>query len=229
MEREMGGNKSVSIASLIAVIAMSLCVLIAVALLSQAAWQQWRLSVEDSFSASAEDPLSLRETYLERKVMSLASSLLDRRDIKVTVQVEDIAKGAQGAERKTVLALINRATPDPNMEQALSSLVTAGLGLNEARGDQLAVKFHAFPSLSGSKTMLFGLDLVQRVYLGIALLLLGFLGLILAIYRYRQRRAKALQTEGDYRDQLQRFKNIAQEEPNRVASVLSEWLNGAPS
>lgn len=225
----MGGNKSVLIANLMTMLVMSLCVLIAVALLSQVAWQHWRLSVEESFDASAEDPHSQRETYLERKVMSLASSLLDRRDIKVTVQVEEIAKGAQGAERKTVLALINRATPDPKMEQVLSSLVTTGLGLNEARGDQLAVQFHAFPSLSGSKTMLFGFDLVQRVYLGIALLLLGVLGLILASYRYRQRRAKALQTEGDYRDQLLRFKNIAQEEPNRVASVLSEWLNGAPS
>jgi flagellar biosynthesis/type III secretory pathway M-ring protein FliF/YscJ len=66
------------------------------------------------------------------------------------------------------------------------------------------------------------------MYIGLALLLVGSLGLVWALHRYRESRVQSQELLEDYSDQLRRFKDIAQDEPTRVASVLSEWLNGVP-
>jgi flagellar biosynthesis/type III secretory pathway M-ring protein FliF/YscJ len=66
------------------------------------------------------------------------------------------------------------------------------------------------------------------MFIGLALLLVASLGLVWALHRYRQSRVQSQESLDDYSDQLRRFKDIAQDEPTRVASVLSEWLNGVP-
>ena len=66
------------------------------------------------------------------------------------------------------------------------------------------------------------------MYIGLSLLFVACLGLVWALHRYRQSRVQSQESLDDYSDQLRRFKDIAQDEPTRVASVLSEWLNGVP-
>lgn len=220
---------SVSMPSYIAMFVMALCFIGGAALMAEAVWQQWRSSYSAGFEPAANDLRSQREAYLTRKVLSLAASVIDGRDIKITVQVDSGDKNglAEGAEVKAVLILVNRPERIPDIEESLAAVVTAGLALNIARGDQLTVQFRVFSKINNGGNTLWGLALIQRLYLALGLVLISGVGFAWVYHRHQQLRAKARQLKSDYRDQLRRFKAIAEEEPARVASVLSEWLNGA--
>tara|TARA_R110000772_G_scaffold174382_1_gene286269 strand:- start:88 stop:780 length:693 start_codon:yes stop_codon:yes gene_type:complete len=228
VDEEEVGLRSFSAATLCALVSVTLCIALGGSVLFEAAWQQWRFNGSTGHELIANDPRSQREASLERKVLALATSLLPATDIKVSVQVESASANGQVAELKSVLLIIDRAQPDNNIEESLLSLVSAGLAINSARGDQLAVRFHPFPSINDTAYEKFGLSPSQRMLLGLGISLLGLIGSVLLFHHYRKIRAKTLQLENDYRDQLLRFKAIAQEEPARVASVLSGWLNGTP-
>lgn len=218
-----------SMPSYISMFVMALCFIAGALVMTEVAWQQWRAIYGAEFEPAQNDLRSQREAYLTRKALSLATSVIDDRDIKITVQVGSGAKDGltEGAEVKAVLILVNRPERVPDIEEPLAAVVTAGLALNAARGDQLSVQFRAFSNINNGGNTLWGLVLIQRLYLALGLLLIGGGGFAWAYHRHQQLRAKARQLESDYRDQLRRFKAIAEEEPARVASVLSEWLNGA--
>jgi flagellar biosynthesis/type III secretory pathway M-ring protein FliF/YscJ len=212
------------------IILMTLLFTAALVVTGEAAWQQWRFVGSSASEKDVSDQRSQREVYLERKAKNLAASVLDTRDIKVSVQV---SKGGNElreseAESKAVLILVNSRRQSKSVEQTLSSLLKTGLAIDEARGDSFAMQFLAFPSLSDSTRSVLGLTVIQRMYLGLVLLLVSSIGMVLAIHRYRQSRDQSQVFLDDYSDQLRRFKDIAQDEPTRVASVLSEWLNGVP-
>jgi flagellar biosynthesis/type III secretory pathway M-ring protein FliF/YscJ len=208
------------------IILMTLLFTAALVVTAEAAWQQWRFADSTAFEKDVSDQRSQRELYLERKVKNLAASVLDTRDIKVSVQVNELRDAE--VESKAVLILVNSRKQSKNLEQTLSSLLKTGLAIDEARGDSFAMQFLAFPSLSDSTRSVLGFTVIQRMYIGLALLLVGSLGLVWALHRYRESRVQSQELLEDYSDQLRRFKDIAQDEPTRVASVLSEWLNGVP-
>ena len=222
---------ALSIPSYISMLVMALCFIAGVLLMTEVAWQYWRSTYSAGFEPAQNDLRSQREAYLTRKVLNLATSVIDGRDIKITVQVDSGDKNGlgEGAEVKAVLILVNRPAHVPDVEEALAAVVTAGLALNTGRGDQLSVQFRTFSKTNNDGNTLWGLVLIQRLYLALGLLLIGGGGFAWAYHRYQQLRAKARQLESDYRDQLRRFQAIAEEEPARVASVLSDWLNGARS
>ncbi|WP_269619062.1 hypothetical protein [Zhongshania sp. BJYM1] len=208
------------------VVLMALCLLAGLVLGGELIWQQLRVSDEAEIVGAATDLRSQREDYLERKVLVLASSFMDVADLRVSVQTSN---GSDGRELKTVFAIVNSDVRNSETEQFLNTAIRSGLALNDALGDQLTVQFHAFQVPQTNKNFLFVLEIKHRLYLVLGLLLFGTVGLTFSFHRYRQSRVTDLQLDGDYRDQLTRFKSIADEEPSRVASVLSEWLNGAPS
>ena len=208
------------------VVLMALCLLAGLVLGGELIWKQLRVSDEAEIVGAATDLRSQREDYLERKVLVLASSFMDVADLRVSVQTSN---GSDGRELKTVFAIVNSDVRNSETEQFLNTAIKSGLALNDALGDQLTVQFHAFPAPQTNKNFLFVLEIKYRLYLVLGLLLFGTVGLTFSFHRYRQSRVTDSQLDGDYRDQLTRFKSIAEEEPSRVASVLSEWLNGAPS
>ena len=216
--------------SVTAIVAMTLLLLAALMVTAEAAWQQWRFADSTAFEKDVSDQRSQRELYLERKVKNLAASVLDTRDIKVSVQV---GKGGNElrdaeAESKAVLVIVNSRSQSESVEQTLSGLLKTGLAIDEARGDSFTMQFLAFPSLSDSTRSVLGFTVIQRMYIGLSLLFVACLGLVWALHRYRQSQVQSQESLDDYSDQLRRFKDIAQDEPTRVASVLSEWLNGVP-
>jgi hypothetical protein len=221
--------EALSISSYISMLVMALCFIAGALLMTEVAWQYWRSVYSAGFEPAQNDLLSQREAYLTRKVLSLATSVIDGRDMKITVQVDSGDKNglAEGVEVKAVLILVNRPAHVPDVEEALAAVVTAGLALNTARGDQLSVQFRAFSKINNGGNAFWGLALIHRLYLAVGLLLIGGSGFAWAYHRYQQLRAKTRQLESDYLDQLRRFQAIAEEEPARVASVLSDWLNGA--
>lgn len=219
-------NNLHSRSSVLVIILMTLLFTAALVVTAEAAWQQWRFADSTAFEKDVSDQRSQRELYLERKVKNLAASVLDTRDIKVSVQVNELRDAE--VESKAVLILVNSRKQSKNLEQTLSSLLKTGLAIDEARGDSFAMQFLAFPSLSDSTRSVLGFTVIQRMYIGLALLLVGSLGLVWALHRYRESRVQSQELLEDYSDQLRRFKDIAQDEPTRVASVLSEWLNGVP-
>ncbi|WP_146047851.1 hypothetical protein [Zhongshania marina] len=205
---------------------MTLLFTAALVVTAEAAWQQWRFADSSASEKGVSDQRSQRELYLERKVKDLAASLLDTRDIKVSVQVNELRDAE--VESKAVLILVNSRKQSKNLEQTLSSLLKTGLAIDEARGDSFAMQFLAFPSLSDSTRSVLGFTVIQRMYIGLSLLFVASVGLVWVLHRYRQSRVQSQESLDDYSDQLRRFKDIAQDEPTRVASVLSEWLNGVP-
>ncbi|POP53340.1 hypothetical protein C0068_07460 [Zhongshania marina] len=208
------------------IIFMTLLFTAALVVTAEAAWQQWRFADSSASEKGVSDQRSQRELYLERKVKDLAASLLDTRDIKVSVQVNELRDAE--VESKAVLILVNSRKQSKNLEQTLSSLLKTGLAIDEARGDSFAMQFLAFPSLSDSTRSVLGFTVIQRMYIGLSLLFVASVGLVWVLHRYRQSRVQSQESLDDYSDQLRRFKDIAQDEPTRVASVLSEWLNGVP-
>lgn len=217
-------NNLHSRSSVLVIILMTLLFTAALVVTADAAWQQWRFADSTAFEKDVSDQRSQRELYLERKVKNLAASVLDTRDIKVSVQVNELRDAE--VESKAVLILVNSRKQSKNLEQTLSSLLKTGLAIDEARGDSFAMQFLAFPSLSDSTRSVLGFTVIQRMYIGLSLLFVASVGLVWALHRYRQSRVQSQESLDDYSDQLRRFKDIAQDEPTRVASVLSEWLNG---
>lgn len=219
-------NNLHSRSSVLVIIFMTLLFTAALVVTAEAAWQQWRFADSSASEKGVSDQRSQRELYLERKVKDLAASLLDTRDIKVSVQVNELRDAE--VESKAVLILVNSRKQSKNLEQTLSSLLKTGLAIDEARGDSFAMQFLAFPSLSDSTRSVLGFTVIQRMYIGLSLLFVASVGLVWVLHRYRQSRVQSQESLDDYSDQLRRFKDIAQDEPTRVASVLSEWLNGVP-
>lgn len=223
-------NSPHSTPSVIAIIILLPLVLAAIAVTTEAAWQQWRFADFSVSDKGVTDQRSQRELYLERKVKNLAASVLDTKDIKVSVQVGTGGSSfdSDAVESKAVLVLVNSRRQNTSVEQTLSTLLKTGLAIEEAQGDSFTMQFLVFPSLSDSTRSVLGFTVLQRMYIGLALLLVGIVGLIWALHRYRQSSVQSQELLDDYSDQLRRFKDIAQDEPTRVASVLSEWLNGVP-
>ncbi|MDF1693413.1 MAG: hypothetical protein P1U47_13615 [Zhongshania sp.] len=194
--------------------------LLGAGLIGQALWQ-WQLSGGgDYFRTKPIDNQSQREAYLQDQTLNLASSLLAERDLKVSVVIDEAA-----AQARHVLLLINRGEVDAALSQALHEMVWTGLALRESRGDRVTLQFRSFSRAPIGMAMLVKQSMFWRAAMGLGLVVLATIGLLIARAGRRRRRAKAQQFE-DYREQLRALKTIANEEPVRIAGVLSDWLNG---
>ncbi|CAA0087733.1 Uncharacterised protein [Zhongshania aliphaticivorans] len=214
--------------SLAMIFLMTALIVIAVTILLQAGWVQWRFSSVEIDDKPANDPRSQREAYLEAKALKLVSSVADVRDINVMVQITGQldSSSTESSEIKTVLILVNETKRSGTLAQAITAIVSTGLAMDASRGDSLALQFHEFSHIAARKENVLGLSLIQRTYLGLIVLFIGVCGFAWASFRYKNQLLKVEHARNAYQDQLQRFKLIASDEPARVASVMSDWLNG---
>lgn len=228
MAKNTAEAEPLSTPSLALVFLMTALIVIAVTILLQAGWVQWRFNSGEIDNKPANDPRSQREAYLEAKALKLVSSVADIRDINLMVQITDQSnsQATESSEIKTVLILVNESKQSAALAQAITTIVSTGLGMDTSRGDSLALQFHEFSQVAARKEAVLGLSLIQRAYLGFIVLFIGVCGFAWASLRYRYQLLQIEQAKNAYQDQLQRFKLIASDEPARVAGVLSDWLNG---
>ena len=204
---------------------LSVLLLVGGGLVGQAVWQWANSSQVQTYvdTSPLGDDLSQREMQLQRQSAQLIETLLAPADFRLAVLIDD----TQFRARQLTL-LVNRATPDEELEKSLQNILWAGLALQKERGDRVIVKSYAFAALNNGKA---GVDafrvrqlLLQRAIAGGVLLALVLLGFWFKRLQ-RGRENAALQRANDYQTQLLELKSMARHEPARVAGVLSAWLN----
>lgn len=207
-------------------IAVMIIVLLAIGggLVAQAVWPQLLSTGQRQYAAQNRlaDDVSLRETQLQRQSQQLIEPFVAEVDFRVTVNINDVRPGA-----RQVTLLINRPEADSALGHRLREILWSGLALNAARGDKIVVQFHAFaPSHSEGGGEGAG-DQVLAAWRAVAGTVFVFaVLLVLWLWRRHSRREQLKAQEvGDYQEQLRALKTIAKQEPERVAGVLSAWLN----
>ncbi len=206
-------------------LALLLLLLCGAGLVAQATWQLTK--GKDVRPPSEEGPLtdelSQREMHLQRQALHLAETMVVRTDLRLAVTIDDTKPGA-----RQITLLVHRQNADPILEQKLREVIWSGLALRKDRGDRIVIQFHEFaathsggPEGEQLPTLSFA---GWRAAAGVGLVLLVLLALWLQQRRQNRDSIKS-QEINDYQEQLLALKEIAQQEPARVAGVLSAWLN----